>query len=163
MRFIPKGWLGAISALAMLSPLGVAHAQNGLLGEYFVVAHLGLSQPNRGLLFGCTSPAFTRVDPNIDLAWGSDNPKDANGGDPPDVNGAAFPADGFAVRWTGTLKSDISGSTIFVARPDDGMRVWLKEKSKGAINSSDAPIIDTWGDQGPADHDSAPVSLTSGT
>lgn len=164
MRLPSKGWLGALGALVMLSSLGVAHAQNqGLLGQYYVVAPLAYGKPNRAALFGCKTPAFTRVDPRIDFEWGSTGPTDLDGGDPPDVNGAPFTADGFAARWTGTLKPSTTGDVVIIGRSDDGIRVWLKEKSKGAITSTDAPIVDAWVDRGTADTDSAPISLTAGT
>jgi len=162
MRFTPKGWLGALGALAMLSSLAPARAQ-GLLGQYYVVAPLGYGHPDRAALFGCKAPAFTRVDPRVDFEWGSDGPKDINGGDPPDVNGAAFPTDGFAARWTGTLKPDTSGNMVIIGRSDDGIRVWLKEKSQGPIAFTDTPIVDAWVDRGPGDTDSASIALKAGT
>jgi hypothetical protein len=164
MRLPSKGWLGVLGALAMLSSLGVAHAQNqGLLGQYYVVDPLPRSKPSRAALFGCSTPAFTRVDPRVDFEWGSAGPTDINGGDPPQVNGADFPVDGFAARWTGTLKPTTTEDTIFTGRSDDGIRVWLKEASKGPITSADAPIVDAWVDRGPADTDSASIHLTAGT
>jgi len=162
MRFTPKGWLGALGVLAMVSGMGTAHAQ-GLLGEYYVVDPLPRSKPNRAALFGCTTPAFTRVDPTVDFAWGSGAPLDVNGGDPPDVNGAAFPIDGFAARWTGTLKPATSQDTVFIGNSDDGIRIWIKDSAQGAITSADAPTVDAWVDRGPADSDSATVALKAGT
>lgn len=158
-----KKWLGALGALAMLSGVGTAHAANGLRGDYYVISPLGFSRPDRGQLFGCKNPTFSRVDPQVDFGWGGSAPTDADGNDPPTLpNGDPFPADGFAVRWSGIFTPDSGGAKIFTVRTDDGGRLYLKDKDQGPINGSDAPIADGWVDRGQADSDSAPITVQAG-
>lgn len=76
-------------------------AGNGLSGAYFA---------NRNL---AGSPAFTRVDAQVDFHWG--------GGAP----GGGLPADGFSVRWTGTLRVPSAGAWTVGMASDDGCRVYL--------------------------------------
>jgi beta-glucosidase len=67
-------------------------------------------------------PALTRDDPFIDYKW----PKR------PPAKG--IPHDHFSARWTGTIRVDKSGPTVFACSGDDGFRVFLDGK----------PIIDDW-------------------
>ncbi len=75
------------------------------------------------------SPVMTRCEGwPINWDWGGGSP----GGD--------VPADNFSARWTGRARIE-SGTYTFIARADDGVRVWLD----GAL------IIDAWRDQGPTE------------
>ncbi|GIW91560.1 MAG: hypothetical protein KatS3mg109_1992 [Pirellulaceae bacterium] len=62
---------------------------------------------------------------------------DWSGGSP----GSGVPDDNFSVRWTGRARIE-SGTYTFIARADDGVRVWLD----GAL------IIDAWRDQSPTEY-----------
>ncbi len=83
----------------------------GWLGEYF-------ANPN---LQG--APAMVRVDPAIRFNWGFGSPA------------PGLPAANFSARWTRTVWFD-PGHYRFLARVDDGVRVWLN----GSL------IIDEWRD-----------------
>jgi hypothetical protein len=73
------------------------------------------------------SPAFTRNESSINYDWGNLGP------------GVGY--DNFSVRWQGRFTFS-SGAYAFVARADDGMRVWLDGN----------PILDAWYDQPAADY-----------
>lgn len=81
---------------------------------------------------------LNRVDPNIDFTWAASP-------------GAGVPADGFSVRWQGTIVPTASGYFDFVTRTDDGVRLWLN----GAL------VIDNWTDHGET-WDSATIVLQAG-
>ncbi len=68
---------------------------------------------------------------NWPLSW------DWGGGSP----GGGVPADNFSARWTGQASINV-GSYVFIARADDGVRVWLD----GSL------IIDAWRDQAPTEY-----------
>ena len=73
-------------------------------------------------------PAATRTDKHVNFDW--------QGG----------PAEGightdFSVRWTGTITPPKTGEYEFVARGDDGYRVFLDDK----------PVLNEWRDQGATD------------
>ncbi len=70
------------------------------------------------------SPILTRSDSQINFDWGGGAPA------------AGVPADRFSVRWTQTEWFD-SGTYRFLARADDGFRLWL----------GDLLVIDAWVDQ----------------
>jgi N-acetylmuramoyl-L-alanine amidase len=76
------------------------------------------------------SPTFTRCEGwPINSDWGSGGPGNGVGND------------NFSVRWTGTASFN-AGTYTFIARSDDGIRVWLD----GTL------IIDKWFDQGPTEY-----------
>ena len=62
---------------------------------------------------------------------------DWGGGSP----GSGVPEDGFSARWTGRARIE-AGTYTFIARADDGIRVWLD----GDL------IIDAWRDQPPTEY-----------
>jgi hypothetical protein len=62
---------------------------------------------------------------------------DWGGGSP----GSGVPDDGFSVHWTGRARIE-SGTYTFIARADDGIRVWLD----GSL------ILDGWRDQPPTEY-----------
>ncbi len=76
------------------------------------------------------APAFTRCEVwPIRQDWGTGSP------------GSGVGSDNFSVRWTGRAHID-SGNFTFIARADDGIRVWL----------GSSLIIDAWRDQSPTEY-----------
>ncbi len=72
------------------------------------------------------TPALVRSEQAINHDWGQGAP------DP------RLPSDNFSARWTAKLKVNRSGETVFVARADDGIRVFLDGKL----------VINDWSDHG---------------
>jgi len=73
-------------------------------------------------------PKVTRTDPRISYYWR---------GGPTDGVGH----DDFSIRWTGTITPKETGAYEFVARGDDGYRVFIDDK----------PVLNEWRDQGAFD------------
>ncbi len=88
------------------------NGEQGLKGEYFDNKEL------KG------TPAFTRIDKQINFDWGGDGPKDG------------FQSENFSARWTGKLKADESGEFILDVTSDDGVRLYID----GGL------VIDFWSD-----------------
>ncbi|MES1178494.1 MAG: PA14 domain-containing protein [Myxococcales bacterium] len=84
----------------------------------------------------------TRFDSSINFDWGSGAPGPAGIG-----------ADGFSVRWTGSVIPSTTEAYRFYTETDDGARLWVN----GSL------LIDKWQDQGPTEYSTATVSLTAGT
>jgi len=82
----------------------------GLLGEYFI-----------GKSFD-VAPTLTRIDPNIDFNWSDGVPE------------PHIPAENFCVRWTGKLKSPVTGKFKIGLTIDDGARLYIDDKL----------VIDDW-------------------
>lgn len=89
---------------------GVVLEGEGLRGEYFASAAM-------------TRPLLVRLDPAIDFAWGTGQPA-------PEV-----PADGFAVRWTGTLLPSVSGTCTFFIQ-GEGTRLWIDGRPVAAAGDA---------------------------
>ena len=86
------------------------------------------------------NPRFVRCeDWPINHEWGSGGPGNGVGND------------NFSVRWTGSAHFD-GGNYTFIARADDGIRVWL----------DDTLVIDAWRDQSPTEYRQT-RSVSSGT
>jgi hypothetical protein len=85
------------------------------------------------------TPVLHRCEEKIDRNWGMGSP------DP------ALKPDNFSVRWTGT-QTFAAGEYLFIARTDDGVRVWIDNQ----------PLIDKWQDQGPTPPNQATKTLTAG-
>lgn len=83
-------------------------------------------------------PQAIRVDHQIDNQWDS-------------APAAGMAKDNWSVRWTGTITPKWAGKYEFLARGDDGYRVFLDDK----------PLLDEWRDQGAFDS-SKTVSLERG-
>ncbi|MFK7920565.1 MAG: PKD domain-containing protein [Bacteroidia bacterium] len=77
-----------------------------------------------------TSPAFTRIDPQINFAWGNDSP------DP-----LITDPNTFSVRWEGGLVAPYTGTFTFYSTTDDGVRLWVD----GVL------VIDQYIDQAPTE------------
>jgi uncharacterized delta-60 repeat protein len=91
------------------STISVATAQDtstgggtGLIGNYF-----------NNMDF--TSPAFTRLDTNINFNWGANSPDPSKMSDP----------DTFSVRWTGYITVPTTGRYTFYTTTDDGARLTI--------------------------------------
>jgi hypothetical protein len=84
------------------------------------------------------SPTFTRCEGSINYDWGGGGPGNGVGND------------NFSVRWTGRHNFG-GGNYTFIARADDGIRVWVD----GSL------IIDAWRDQPPTEY-RANRSLSAG-
>ena len=103
--------------------IGVA---SGLTAEYFSDANLG-------------ALAMTRVDATVDFNW--------EGGSP----AASVPADGFSVRWSGSVRPAFGQNYTFYTTTDDGVRLWVD----GQL------LINNWTHHPPTE-DSGSISLTAG-
>ena len=99
----------------------------GWLGEYF----------NNTTVTG--TPVLSRTDAEINFSWASAAPG-------PGVN-----TNGFSARWTGYIQVDTTQAYTFVARTDDGVRLWI----------DDQLLIDKWVNQGARDW-TATVNLAAG-
>jgi beta-glucosidase len=93
------------------TPPSAKPGEHGLLGEYF----------NNKQLSG--PPVLTRIDPNVDFRWGAASP------------GPGVLADGFSVRWTGTLTVPKTADYYLDGFGDDGVRLILDGKT----------LFDSWG------------------
>ncbi len=103
------------------------NGEQGLKGEYFDNKEL------KG------TPAFTRIDKQINFDWGGDGPKDG------------FQSENFSARWTGKLKADESGEFILDVTSDDGVRLYID----GSL------VIDFWSDHA-AESRSYKMKMTAG-
>lgn len=107
--------------------IDVAAQTNGFLGTY----HHGVSF--------CGDPVIERIDAAIDFNWGAGGP------------GATLPANGFIVRWQGTVVPQFSETYGFIARTDDGVRLRVKGQT----------LVDHWFEQGATDR-GGNIALTAG-
>jgi hypothetical protein len=110
--------VGGASASLTWQQLGGVGTITAWKGEYF----------NNKSLSG--TPALVRDDANIAFNWG-------NGSPAPNVIGS----DNFSVRWTRVLPNSAAGRYRFVAKVDDGVRVWVN----GQL------VINSWADHTPVE------------
>ncbi|MDF3064419.1 MAG: hypothetical protein K0R38_20 [Polyangiaceae bacterium] len=109
---------------------------SGLLGEYFNQISTSITSiPSTWTVTG------TRVDPNINFAFGAVSPG---------VSGIGN--DKFTIRWTGTVNPPATEAYVFYPRTDDGVRLWIN----GTL------VVNAWVDQGPTEYPTAPINLTKG-
>lgn len=80
-----------------------------------------------------------RVDPNINFLWHKESPE------------PGVPEDAFSVRWTGWLLAPQAGEYAFTAFTDDGVRMWINERS----------VLDDWR-PGPARQVGETIPLAAG-
>lgn len=99
----------------------------GLKGQYF-----------NGISLSGT-PLLTRVEA-VDFNWGVGSP------------GPGVPADGFSVRWTGTLRVPVTGLYRFQTVSDDGVRLTL-----GGVS-----LVDNWTDHSSTTQNSPTVYMVGG-
>jgi hypothetical protein len=108
----------------------------GLLGEYFNRIDGAITGiPNSWVV------TASRVDSNINFAWGSAAPG---------LTGIG--ADNFTVRWTGTVTPPSTEAYTFYPKTDDGVRLWIN----GAL------VVNKWVDQGATEYSSGAINLTKG-
>lgn len=112
-RAIDDDGVGAFSDPITVTSLSV----NGLLAQYF---------DNQNF----TGTSITRIDPVVDFNYGQGSP------DPRIAN------DSFSARWTGRVRSSVSGLHTFATRSDDGARVYVD----GML------VVNGWFDQGVTRH-----------
>ncbi|UQZ32243.1 hypothetical protein C2I18_00990 [Paenibacillus sp. PK3_47] len=106
--------------------LALAADVNGLKGEYYDNADF-------------TGLKLVRKDADINFNWGVGSPN------------PVLEADGFSVRWTGTIKPRYSELFTFYIVADDGVRLWVDGRL----------LIDVWEPQA-SELKSLPILLTSG-
>ncbi len=116
MRWIKTIGITGLSLLILWVGAPVVRAQTGSswTGEYF----------NNPSLSG--APVLVRTDQAVNFIWGATAPA------------PGLPADRFSVRWTRTAYFE-GGAYRFIARSDDGMRVYL----------DNVVIMDSWVDRAP--------------
>jgi hypothetical protein len=117
------------SIVLALSLISVTNAAEGLLGEYY---RGSAGDPWRELI-------LERIDPTVNFNWAGASP------DP------LIPADGFTVRWTGTITVPASATYTFYTVTDDGIRLWVNGEQ----------IINNWTDHGSTE-DSGTITLAAG-
>lgn len=83
------------------------------------------------------TPVVERTDPAINFTWGSAAPA------------TGIPANRFGATWTGEVVPTVSGDYTFIARTDDGVRLYID----GAL------VIDRWVNQSARDVSSTVVKL----
>jgi len=114
-------------------------------GTVWSFTTIGASAGIRGYYFNnmnvTGAPVLVRIDPTINFNWGDPGSPD------PKVN-----VDQFSARWVGIVEALYSEPYTFVCNTDDGFRMWL----------DDELIIDSWVDQAPTTHSSAPINLVAG-
>ena len=98
----------------------------GVKGEYF-----------SGMDFG--NLVLTRVDPQIDFAWGDGEPDPAVG------------IDNFSVRWTGEVEAGFTETYTFYTNTDDGARLWIDGQQ----------LVNDWNDHG-ATENRGTIDLVAG-
>jgi len=107
----------------------MTNAAEGLLGEYY---RGSAGNPWQELI-------LERIDPTVNFNWAGASPD------------ASIPADGFTVRWTGTITVPASAAYTFYTVTDDGVRLWVNGEQ----------IIDNWTDHGSTE-DSGTITLAVG-
>jgi len=106
----------------------VTTGEGGLKGEYF----------NNVSLSG--TPAFTRIDPEVNFDWGAEGP------------GAPLKADGWSARWTADLVTLVDDTYTFDVNSEGGTRLWIDGNR----------IIDVWASHVAAKYPSQPTPLKAG-
>jgi hypothetical protein len=125
-----RGKLIYLIVFVLALPLvSMTNAAEGLLGEYY---RGSAGNPWQELI-------LERIDPTVNFNWAGASP------DP------LIPADGFTVRWTGTITVPASATYTFYTVTDDGIRLWLNGEQ----------IIDNWTDHGSTE-DSGTITLAAG-
>jgi hypothetical protein len=86
-----------------------------------------------------TGSTLTRVEPRIDIDFGTGRPSPNLG------------ADQFSVRWTGQVRADTSQTYRFYTQTDDGARLWI----------DGVQLVDDWTDHGIVEN-SGTIALSAG-
>jgi len=93
-----------VPSSALRSGTSATESKLGLTAEFFL-------NPN---LTGAS--AYTRVDPNVDFLWNNIPPA------------PGVPAEGYSIRWSGSLVAPVDGEYRLGAASDGGFRVYLDGK-----------------------------------
>lgn len=109
------------------APVPAPPSGTGLLGSYYAGTALA------------GAPLLQRVEA-VNFNWGNAAPA------------SGVPADGFSVRWTGTVTVPTTGSYRFRTVSDDGVRLWVNGTQR----------INNWTDHGSTTDTSAAFSLSAG-
>ncbi len=114
------------SASVVISPAGNANG-TGLTGYYYNSTSTAINAGyNAAVLFNSANLRLTRNDPTVDYIWNSIPPG-------PNVNSTYF-----VVRWLGQVQPQYSETYYFVAKTNDGVKLWVN----GQL------VIDRWVNQG---------------
>ena len=108
----PGGW--------RLVPV-IIKASKGVSSHEISRRDQSLFQPCAAVLCPCdlqaAGPALMRTDSLVNFNWGDGSP------------GEGVPADGFSVRWTGSVRLPRDGKYTFYTVSDDGIRLWVDDQS----------------------------------
>lgn len=127
--------MASLALFPLLLGIDKAHAAEGLIAQVYNVQ----GQNNAPYIPQGASPVITVSVPNIDFQWGGGS-----------VLGG--PSEDVIVRFTGSIRSDVTQNISFLATADDGTRLYID----GALVTND------WYDKGGGGSISAPVSFTAG-
>jgi glucose/arabinose dehydrogenase len=86
-----------------------------------------------------TGATISRVDPRVDFDWRTGSPAPSIG-----INT-------FSARWTGQVRSAVTGTHTFYTVSDDGVRLWV----------DNVLVVDNWTDHPPTEN-SGTINLTAG-
>ena len=117
-----------------VDPASCPAASCGLKGDYYSTSAADMTRS-----FATATLRMTRTDPIISINFGTGSP------------GGTVPADGFQVRWTGTIVPKYTEAYTFYTQTDDGVRLWI----------NGMPLIDKWVVQGNTEW-SGTINLTAG-
>ena len=98
-----------------------------------------VAAPFTSLVSFTNTPSLSRVDTNIDFAFGTGSPD-------PSVSSNTFVA-----RWSGRVQPEFSQDYTFYTYTDDGVRLWIN----GQL------VIDKWVNQSPTEWATAPISMVA--
>lgn len=113
-------------ALVSIERIATDNPAQGLWGEYFIGENF-------------EEYVFGRHDSNIDFNWAGGSPD------------SRIPNNSFSVRWRGTITPPATGEYTFIARTDDGARLFIDGK----------PVINYWQEQSATDR-SGTIHLQGG-
>jgi fibronectin type 3 domain-containing protein len=104
---------------------------DGLLGQYYSGTNVN---------FSTATPAFTRVDPEIDFNWNGTGP------------GGGLGATDYSVQWTGEVQAQYSQAYTFYTTSSDGIRVIINGQT----------VINDYNNHGPTVDASTSINFTAG-
>ena len=127
------------SASVIVAPSPTADG-TGLTGDYYDRTNSSFSSGAAN--FTSAVWVASRVDPAINFVWTSTN-----------LPHPAITTNlTYLVRWTGQVLPQYSEPYYFVARSDDGVRLWISSQL----------VVNAWANQGASDRTSLPVDLVAG-
>lgn len=112
----------------------------GLTGQYYDRTNSSFSSGGAATFTNATLVA-TRLDPTVNFTWNNTNL-------PPGLATNLT----YLVRWTGQILPPYTEPYYFVARSDDGVRLWINSQL----------VVNAWNNQGASDRTSLPVDLVAG-